>query len=76
MLDWPGNDRKMTSHSIFKLSFFERSLDLVRGFLFQSGVIWDVWPPGVIIWLKMWHLKLAGKRLKNDVTQQIKSKIF
>ena len=32
MSDWPGNDRKMTSHSNFKLRFSESYLDLVRGF--------------------------------------------
>ena len=32
MSDWPGNDKEMTSHSNFKLRFFERSLDLVRDF--------------------------------------------
>ena len=37
--DWPDNDRKMTSDRNFKLRFSERSLDLVRGFLFQFGVI-------------------------------------
>ena len=39
MSDWPGNDRKMTSHSNFKLRFSERPLDEVRGFLFQFVVI-------------------------------------
>ena len=39
MSDWPGNDRKMTSQSKFKLRFSMKSLDLVRGFLFQFGVI-------------------------------------
>ena len=34
MSDWPGNDRKMKSHSTshFKLRFFEKPLDLVRDF--------------------------------------------
>ena len=31
MSDWPDNDGKMTSHSNFKLTFFKRSLDLLRG---------------------------------------------
>ena len=47
--DLPDNDRKMTSYSNFKLRFSERSLDVIRGFLFQFGVIWKVWLPGVII---------------------------
>ena len=43
MSDWPGNDRKMTSHNSFKLRFYERSLNIVRGFLFWFGLIWEVW---------------------------------
>ena len=39
MSDWPGNDGKTTSHNYFKLRLSERSLDLVRGFLFQVDVI-------------------------------------
>ena len=39
MSDWPGNDGKMTSHGNLKVRFSERSSDLVRGFLFQFGVI-------------------------------------
>ena len=39
MSDWLGNDGKIASHSHFKLKLPERSLDLVRGFLFQFGVI-------------------------------------
>ena len=35
---WPENDRKMTSHSNFKLRFSEKPLDVVRRFLFQFGV--------------------------------------
>ena len=32
ILDWPGNNGKSTSHSNFKLTFSESSLDLVKGF--------------------------------------------
>ena len=39
MSDWLGNDRKMTSHRNFKLKFSKRSLDLVRGFQFESDVV-------------------------------------
>ena len=39
MSDWPGNDRKITSHSNFKLRFSGKPLDIVRGFLFQFGAI-------------------------------------
>ena len=40
---WPGNDGKMMAHSDFKLRFSESLLALVRGFLFQLGVVWAVW---------------------------------
>ena len=49
MSDWPGSNGKMTSHSNLKLRLSEASLDVVRGFLFQFGVIWEVWLPGAII---------------------------
>ena len=39
MSNWPGSDGKMTSHYNFKLRLSKRSLDLVRGFWFQFGVI-------------------------------------
>ena len=39
MSDWSSNDGKMTSLKIFKPRFSKSSLDLVRGFLFQFGVI-------------------------------------
>ena len=35
---WPGNDRKMTSHS-----------ERFRGFKFEFDVIWEVWFSEVII---------------------------
>ena len=35
-----GNEGKMKSHNNFKLSFSERSLDLVIGFKFEFDVIW------------------------------------
>ena len=81
MPNWPDNDRKMTSHSNFKIKLSERSLHLVRGFLFQFGVIWEVWLPWVLIWLKIGHCKarnvrLAGQRRKNDVTRKLEGKIF
>ena len=76
-----GNDRKNDVQNNFKLRFSKRSLDLVKGFLFQFGVIWEVWLPVVIIQVKNGHCKtrnirLAGQRQKNDVTQQIQTKIF
>ena len=39
MSDWPGNDKKITSHSNFRLRFPERPLDIVRGLLPQFGAI-------------------------------------
>ena len=36
---WPGDDGKIMAHSNFKLRFSERSLDIVKSFLFQFGVI-------------------------------------
>ena len=39
MSDGPSNDGKMTSHRNFKIRFSERLLVVVRGFLFQFGVI-------------------------------------
>ena len=38
-LHWPDMDKKMTSHSSFKLRYSKTSLDVVRGFLFQFSVI-------------------------------------
>ena len=35
MSDWSGNNGEMMSHRNFQLRFSKRSLDLVRGFLFQ-----------------------------------------
>ena len=49
MWDWSVNDVKMTSHNNFKLRFSGRSLHLVTGFLFQFGVISEIWLPVVII---------------------------
>ena len=79
--DLPSNNRKMTSHSNFKVKFSERPLDLVRGSSFQFYVISEVWLPWVLIWLKIGHckarnVKLAGQRRKNGVTQHLQSKIF
>ena len=78
---WQGNGRKMTSHSNFKLKFFKRFWDVITGFMFQVGVIWEAWFPGVIIQLKVDYLKrsnitLAGQRRKNDVTEQIQINDF
>ena len=39
MSDLPGNEEQMTSHSNLKLRFSGISLDAIRGFLFQLGVI-------------------------------------
>ena len=32
MSDWPGNDRKMTLHSNFKIRNFKNFLNVARGF--------------------------------------------
>ena len=81
MSDWPGNNRKITSHSNFKLRYSETPLDVVRGF-FAS------------IWCDLRSLVTRGNHLvenwqclnkerrigrettKNDVTQQLQIKIF
>ena len=81
MWDWKRNEGKTTSHSNLQLRFSERSLDLVRGFLVQFGLIWNVWLPWVLIWLKIGHckarnVKLVGQWRKSDVTQQLQNKIF
>ena len=78
---WPGTDGKMTSHSNFKVRFSESSLDLVTGLLFQFGAIREVWFPLVLLWLKIGHCKetnvrFAGQRRKNDVTQQLETKVL
>ena len=57
MSDWPVSDRKMASHSNFKLRFCKRSLDLVWAFLFQFGMTGEVSLPRVIFQLKVDHLK-------------------
>ena len=49
MPNWPGDNKKITSHSNFKLRFSKKLLDLVRGLLFEFGVIEEVWLPVVII---------------------------
>ena len=49
MSDWPDNVGKITSHSNFKLRYSERSVDVVRAFMFQFDVMSKVWLPGVII---------------------------
>lgn len=50
MLDWPGNDEKMTSYSNLTVSFSEILLNVVRGFLFVGfGMILEVSLPEVII---------------------------
>ena len=69
MSDSPSNDRKMMSHSNFKLRFPETYLDLVRGFQFEFDLIWEVWLPVVIIQLKNGHCKTrnvgqSGQRRK------------
>ena len=47
----------------FKLRFSKRPLDLVRGFLFEFGVIWEVWLSWVLLWLKIGHCKARNVRL-------------
>ena len=49
MSDLPDNEKKMTPHSNFQLRFSETSLDVIRGFLFQYGVIGEVWLPRLIV---------------------------
>ena len=49
LLDCLDNDEKMSSHSNFNLRFSERLLVVVRSFLFQFGVVWEVSWSGVII---------------------------
>ena len=39
----------MASHSHFKLRFSKKSLDRIRGFLFQFGLILGVWLALVIM---------------------------
>lgn len=65
--------QRMSPHINFKLTNFKRFLDVVRGFFFKFGVIWEGKLPRVIIELKIGHLKrrmvvLAGLRWRNDVT--------
>ena len=43
MLDWLGNDEKMTLHSNFELRFSKTPCKAVSGFLFRFGVITKVW---------------------------------
>ena len=81
MSHWSDNGRKITSHRISKLRFSERSLDLIRGFQIVFDIIGEVWLPGVIIYLKIYHLKrrnvaLAGQRQENDVTLKLQTRIF
>ena len=66
MSDWPGNDGEMTSLSNFKLRFSKRPLDLVRDFLFQFGLISEVWLPWVRIWVKIGHCKARNVRLAGN----------
>ena len=76
MSSWQGNDRQMAPNSDFKLKFSERPLRVAGVFLFQFGVVWEVWLPGVTyLKLKIGNLKtrsvaLTGQRQKNDVRQQ------
>ena len=37
-----GQRRKICFTQQFKIAFFERSVDLVRGFKFEFDVIWEV----------------------------------
>ena len=43
MVDWPGNNVKIRSHSNFKLKFSKKSWDVLVGFLLKFGLIWEVW---------------------------------
>ena len=52
MLEWPGNDEKMTSNSSLKLRFSESSWNVSRGFWFQFGVILEVCLPEVCHFVK------------------------
>ena len=78
--DLPGNSRKMTLRSNFKIKFSERPLDVLRRFFLQFGVILDVWLARVILQLKVgrpkrWNIPFAGQGRKNDVTQQLQTKV-
>ena len=48
MLDFPNNCGKMKSLSNFKLNFSERGCVVVRGSLFEFGVIRKLWVPEII----------------------------
>ena len=81
MSDWLGSDGKMTSRNNFKLGFSKRSFDLIKGFYFKFDVIWEVWLPWTLIRFKIGHcnarnVRLAGQRQKNDITQQLQTKMF
>ena len=71
MSDCPGNNGEMTSQKNFKPRFSSRSLDLVRRFLSQFGVILEVWLPGV-----RRNVALTGQRKKNDVTENFKLRVL
>ena len=66
MLNWLGNNGKMPWHTNFKITFSKRFLDLVRTFLFQFGVIWEVWLPLLIIWLKIGHCKAKNVKFPGN----------
>ena len=81
MSDWPSNDRKNASHSNLKLIFSERFLDLVRCFQFGFDVIWEIWLPWLLIWLKIGrckarNIRLVGKQQKNDFIQLFQGNVF
>ena len=78
--DSPGNSRKMTLRSNFKTKFSERPLDVLRGFFLHFGVILDAWLARVILQLKIgrpkrWNVPFSGQGRKNDVTQQLQTKV-
>ena len=66
MLHWLGNDKNITALRNFKLKFSGTSLDLVWGFWFPFEVIWEVWLPGVIIYLKICLKEGLSHLLSND----------
>ena len=71
----------MTSQSNFNLRFSKRSLNLVRGFLFQFDVIWEVCVLLVTIYMKNGYFKtkndgLATQQREYNVIQQLETKIF
>ena len=81
MLDWPGNDRKMTSDSNFKERFSKNYLDLVRGFslnLMQFEKCSHQWSASVCKFniIKQGMLDWPGNDGKNFATNELATKRF